>query len=182
MSISHDTVRHIVSGAISAVAVVYLTRKSLRSPPDREGWHRIQPSAMHWAALVGSTALASLVLYVRVFVGSARADADSQMMAANGLIVGFFLSGAFVFRQIQITQKLNVFWRRSTLCFTSSDGCERLLPMTEIIGIRESWSGWLALRCKDETIIWLDQYARGARELCSRIVEVGYERHQFSLR
>jgi hypothetical protein len=181
MSIDRDILRHIVSGAIGFVVLAYLTNKSLRSPPDRDGWHRIQPSTMQWVALLGSGALASLMLYVRVFVGSSRADADSQMMAANGLIAGFFLSSAFVFRQIKITQRLNVFWRQSTLCFTTSDGRERLLPMTDIIGIRESWSGWLALRCKDETIIWLDQYARGTRELCSRIVEVSHERHYYSL-
>ncbi len=50
-----------------------------RAPERRHGWRQLEPSAMHWTGLVLGVGLVLLFLYVRLFVGSSRPDAEHQM-------------------------------------------------------------------------------------------------------
>ena len=61
-----------------------------KAPPDKTGWRSIKPSAMHWTGVLLGTGLV-LMNYVRVFVGSSRADAESRMNILTRLIVAFAL-------------------------------------------------------------------------------------------
>jgi hypothetical protein len=167
-----DFLSPIVSGLAGAAGVAILAQFGLRSKPDRHGWRRIRPSAMHWTALIGSAAIACLVLYIRLFVGSARADAAQQMVYAELLVAGFAIGTLVSLWQIRRILRTNAFWRGSTLCFDTADGRDAILPMTEVAQMDRRWSGTVDVRFSDGTLLRLDQYATGVPELWNRIVEV----------
>jgi hypothetical protein len=76
-------------GAATALLVGALARLATRSPPALGGWRYLRPGAMHWTGVLLGGGLVGLMLYVRLFVGSNRADAASQMAILSGLITAF---------------------------------------------------------------------------------------------
>jgi hypothetical protein len=66
--------------------MTFLARKRARF---RDGWYYLTPGPMMWFALVGGALMTALFCYVYFFVGSARADAATQMKWLFGLIVAF---------------------------------------------------------------------------------------------
>jgi hypothetical protein len=166
-----EAVPPFVPAIMGAVTVSLLARHGLRAKPDRDGWHRIKPAPMHWFALFGTVGFVAFMLYVRLFVGSSRPDAESQMFTLSCLIAAFTIGAVVVFWQMRRTLRSNVFWRYNTLCFTTPSGHERLQAMTEVVDIRELWTGWVVLRLRDSSTLRLDGYALGVPELCERIEE-----------
>lgn len=162
----------LLAGLAGAVGVALLARFGVRAYPDREGWRHISPSQMHSFALWGSAAFAGLVLYVRLFVGSARADAETQMMWANLIIAGFALGALVSLWQIRRIRRSNVHWRGTTVRFIDAAGHEQVKPMTEVAAMDRRWTGTIAVIFEDGSILSLDQYATGVPELCQQIIEV----------
>jgi hypothetical protein len=76
-----DTVRLVMVYVGVTLALAALTYLQRPNPRVREGWHYLSPSAMEWFGLVGSFGLTLLLLWIYHFVGSARADAGTQMIA-----------------------------------------------------------------------------------------------------
>ena len=89
MSLNGDWVRPLVSGLVGAVVVFVLSMLATRAPEDKSGWRRIVPSPMHWTGVGLGTAMVLLMAYVRLFVGSSRADAERQMAILSWLIAAF---------------------------------------------------------------------------------------------
>jgi hypothetical protein len=162
----------LLAGLAGAISVALLARFGITASPDREGWRHIRPSVMHWIGMGGSAAFASLVLYVRLFVGSARADAETQMMWANLIIAGFTIGALVSLWQIRRIQRGDVHWRGSTINFTDADGRQRIKPMTEVAQMQRRWTGTIVVTFGDGSELLLDQYAKGLPELWNRIVEV----------
>ena len=94
---SVDNVRPFVSVAVAILAIVALTALQKSDARVREGWHYLTPSAMEWFALIGSFAITALMLWVYHFVGSARADAATQMLILKCLIAAFAAGTGLVF-------------------------------------------------------------------------------------
>jgi hypothetical protein len=72
----------------------YLQKRETRV---REGWRYLTPSAMEWFCLIIGFGLTALFLYVYYFVGSARADAETQMLVLRLLIGAFGVGTAAIF-------------------------------------------------------------------------------------
>jgi hypothetical protein len=133
----------------------------------REGWHYLTPSAMEWFALIGSFTLAALMLWVYHFVGSARADAATQMHILKFLIGAFAAGTGIVFftsfacelrwNDRLIEQRKLLFGAR-TLRFADivAGGMN---PLTQAI--------WVA--SADGTVIRFSPYANGAESLARMI-------------
>jgi Ni/Fe-hydrogenase subunit HybB-like protein len=94
---SVDDLRPFVSVAVAMLAIVALTALQKSDARVREGWHYLTPSAMEWFALIGSFAITALMLWVYHFVGSARADAATQMLILKCLIAAFAAGTGLVF-------------------------------------------------------------------------------------
>src|SRR6267142_2663156 len=94
---SVDNVRPFVSVAVAMLAIVALTALQKSDARMREGWHYLTPSAMEWFVLIGSFAITALMLWVYHFVGSARADAATQMLMLKCLIAAFAAGTGLVF-------------------------------------------------------------------------------------
>jgi NADH:ubiquinone oxidoreductase subunit 6 (subunit J) len=67
----------------------FLLNRKPRAQISEEGWRCLSPSMMEWFVTVGCFVMTSIFTYVFFFVGSARADAASQMFSLKLLILGF---------------------------------------------------------------------------------------------
>jgi hypothetical protein len=65
---------------VALVVVGALSSLSRRASVRRDGWRTLEPGALQWAGLVLGGGLFLVCLYVRLFVGSSRADAKHQRM------------------------------------------------------------------------------------------------------
>jgi len=150
--------------ALALPALAYLQKPN---PRVREGWHYLTPSAMEWLGLVGGLAMTLLFLWVFHFVGSARADAASQMFILKILIVAFAAGTGIVFYTSfagelrwndQAIELRKPFLTAKTIRFVDivSGGMN---PLTQSI--------WVA--ASDGTVIRFSPYANGAEMLARTI-------------
>lgn len=162
-----DSVRPLISAAVGMLALIALSALQKPDARVREGWHYLTPGAMEWVALVGAFTLTALMLWVYHFVGSARADAATQMLILKFLIgafaagtgIAFFTSFAYELRwnDRSIEQRRLLFGTK-TLRFADvvAGGTS---PLTQAI--------WVA--AADGTVIRFSPYANGAQSLARMI-------------
>lgn len=167
-----DTLRPVLSGLAGGAVVVLLARFGASAVPDRQGWRSIRPSAMHWVGVVLGGGLTALLLYVRLFVGSARADAEHQMRILTLLIVAFAFCTLVSVVQFRRVVRSGVQWRGTAMVFRDRAGRSVTRLMTEVAGMDRRWTGTVRIAFEDGSELKLDQYARGVPELWERIVEV----------
>lgn len=166
-----DWLRPIAAGLVGAVAVFALTALAARSPRDQAGWKRLVPSVAHWTGLVLGTGLVLVMGYVRLFVGSTRADAASQMTMLSWLLVVFALLAIAVALSTIAIRRRAVRWRGATIVWRQG-GRERSADLSTLSGIDGTWLGEAVLRFEDGVAVKLDPYARGAQELLERAQSV----------
>jgi Ni/Fe-hydrogenase subunit HybB-like protein len=166
---SLDGVRPFISVAVAMLAMVALIALQRPHARVREGWHYLTPSAMEWFALIGSFALTALMLWVYYFVGSARADAATQMLILKCLIAAFAAGTGLVFftsfacelrwndRSIE-QRRLLVGAKTLRFADIVAGGMN---PLTQAI--------WVA--AADGTVIRFSPYANGAESLARMIFQ-----------
>jgi Ni/Fe-hydrogenase subunit HybB-like protein len=162
-----DNVRPFLSAAVALLAVVALTALQKPDARVREGWHYLTPSAVEWFALIGSFAITALMLWVYYFVGSARADAATQMLILKCLIAAFAAGTGIVFftsfacelrwNDRSIEQHRLLFGAK-TLRFADivAGGMN---PLTQAVWVADA----------DGTVIRFSPYANGAQSLARMI-------------
>jgi len=81
------------------ITLVLLAASYLQKPHPRvrEGWHYLTPGAMEWLGLLSAVVMTLVCLLVYHFVGSARADADSQMFILKILTIVFAAGTGIIF-------------------------------------------------------------------------------------
>lgn len=163
----------ILAGVAGATVTAAIARRAMkRTVPDRLGWHHVRPSAMHWTALVGSSGAVALCLYIRLFVGSARADAEFQMQVLNLIIAGFAICIAITAWQVAAILRQRLHWRGQQIAREVAGGELEIRSMRDVIEMHRSWNGTVRLAFVDGTVLKLDQYATSVHELWERVVEV----------
>lgn len=166
--------RSLAFGVIAAVAVGVLARKAMAMPaPKRHGWRYLLPGPMHWAAAGLCCGLVMLMLYVRLFVGSTRADAESQMHILTWLIAAFALGALISLGQIVALYRANVHWRGATIAWRGRDGARQVAKASDVAGMRRRWNGAVEVLFNDGAKIHLDTYSTGAEALIERIMDLG---------
>ena len=162
--------RQILIVATSGLVVCGLAYLGFSARPRRHGWWRIEPSPMHWTGLSLGGGLVPLFLYVRLFVGSSRADAQFQMNILTGLIVAFSLGVALCAWSVGRVRGLAFEWRGNLLVYNR--GSERAArTVLELTGVRRSALGWLVLSFDDGETLKLDEHARGSYEFLRSVSE-----------
>jgi hypothetical protein len=167
-----DLLSPFAAGLAGATAVGLLVRALFPPPPERQGWHRIKPSGMHWIGVVGGSGLVSLMLYVRLFVGSARADAEFQMQILTLLILVFAVCVAVGAATIRSIIRADVRWRGTALDYPGQAGGRASKDLAQVVGMQRRWTGEVLIAFADGDVLKLDGYADGVTGLCSRIIEI----------
>jgi hypothetical protein len=152
---------------VAALVVALLAVASARARPDPKGWRALRPGAMHWTALLLGLGLSGLFLYVLLFVGSSRADAERQMAILFWLTLAFALGTLLAGLQTLATSRRRARWRGDTLAFRQG-GAECSRRLDEVVTIGPSPFG-MRLTFADGGAVDLDPYATGASELFDRV-------------
>jgi hypothetical protein len=166
-----DLLSPFTAGLAGAVTTWLVVRALFPPPPERQGWHRIAPSAMHWAGVVGSGGIVCLLLYVRLFVESARADAEYQMQVLTWLMLAFAVCVVIGAAIVRAVVRHDVRWRGTKLDYAAPDGARVAKDLAQVVGMRRSWSGHVLIAFADGDVLRLDGYATNVSELCARIIE-----------
>jgi hypothetical protein len=152
-----------IAGGV-ATSVLSLLVARAKSPPDLRGWRHLKPSAMHWTAIGLGGGLCLLLVYVRLFVGSSRADAETQMTILTWLIIVFGLLTIATAISMHALQRRGVRWRGTRLSFTGSSGDEQR-SFDDVQQVRVNLLGQAVLVFADGSFLRIDPYASGASEL-----------------
>lgn len=159
-----DWARPIIAGLVAAMVVAVLAALGVRAVPEKSGWRRVTPSPMHWTGVLLGTSLVLLMSWVRLFVGSTRADAESQMTILTWLILAFALGTIAVALSMVAIRRQALRWRGTRLAWRKSGrDCEADLSGVEGIGYNRL--GQVVVTFEDGARLALDPYARGAQEL-----------------
>lgn len=167
-----DLLAPFVAGLAVAASVGLVVRALFPAPPERPGWQRIKPSGMHWFGIVGSSGFVGLMLYVRLFVGSARADAESQMQILTVLILTFALCVVIGAAALRAIVRADVQWRDKSLDCAGPNNSRVTKDLSQIAAMDRRWTGHVLISFADGEMLKLDGYADGVTELCSRIIEI----------
>jgi hypothetical protein len=164
-----DTLRLVavyVGVTLTLAALTYLQRPN---PRVREGWHYLSPSAMEWFGLVGSFGLTLLLLWIYHFVGSARADAATQMIVLKLLILAFATGTALVF-YTSFASELR--WNDQTIEQRQPFRPAKTIRFADVVdGGMNPWTQTIWVVGSDGTAIHFMPYANGAETLARTIFQ-----------
>jgi hypothetical protein len=141
--------------AAHAACVASVIAISRARQPAYPGWRVVGPSGAHWFCLAGAWGFGALISWVWLFVGSSRADADSQMKVALGLAIVFCMAGTWGGFQIAALRRKALRWRGGDVIWRER-GEERRQEFAQFDSLRRGWGGDFQIRFKDQTVLKLD--------------------------
>ncbi len=151
---------------LTLAALTYLQRPQ---PRVQEGWHYLSPSAMEWFGLVGCFGLTLLLLWIYYFVGSARADAATQMVVLKLLIVAFAAGTAFLF-YTSFASELR--WNDHMVEQHRPFRPTKTIRFADVVdGGMNPWTQTIWIVASDRTVINFMPYANGAESLARTIFQ-----------
>jgi NADH:ubiquinone oxidoreductase subunit 6 (subunit J) len=151
---------------LTLAALAYLQKPY---PRVHEGWHYLTPSAMEWLGLVGGVTMTLLFLWVYYFVGSARADAASQMFMLKILIVSFAAGTGIVF-YTSFAGELR--WNDHAIEQRQLFLAAKTIKFVDIVGGgMNPWTQAIWAAGSDGTVIRFSPYANGAEALARTIFQ-----------
>ncbi|MGQ3344582.1 hypothetical protein [Bosea sp. (in: a-proteobacteria)] len=158
----------IAGGVVTAILSLLVARA--KSRPDIRGWRHLKPSPMHWTGIGLGDGLCLLMVYIRLFVGSSRADAETQMTILTWLIILFgFLTIATAIA-MHALQRRSVRWRGTSLSFTRGSVTEQR-KFDEVQQVRVNPLGQAVVFFADGSFLRIDPHASGASELLELLEE-----------
>ena len=163
--------RYLLIMAVTGSILSLLGFLGYRTRPDTKGWRRVVPSPMHWTGLCLGSGMVLLFLYIRLFVGSARSDAQNQMTILTGLIVAFAIGVAICGWTVVRIRRMALEWRGDAFAYSKPGGVRLTRSMNELTEVRASMLGWLILNFEDGEVLKLDSNARGSEEFVRSIIE-----------
>jgi len=161
--------RHFATALISAATIGLLAWLGRRAKAGQNGWKRIRPSPMHWFGLTIAAGLLAIMTYVRLFVGSSRADAAEQMQILTILIMVLAAGFIFMARSTFHLWRLGLAWRENQLAFRGQSGKQVIQNIQDIKSRDRTPSGGLIFRFFDGELLRLDENAAGVPELITAI-------------
>lgn len=172
---------YVTTPGLAGLAVLYgalgvsLLRLARITKRDAPGWACVTPGFSHWFALIGSIGIMGLMSWIWLFVGSARRDAQSQMMYAYILVVAFGIGATYCAYHISRLRTECLRWRGAAIEFEEASGATRRLLMRDFQAFRRLISGYFELTFAGGAVIRLDPYADGSGELLAALFETANE-------
>jgi hypothetical protein len=159
----------LVTTGLAAGALQHFLLRSARCRRAQvhDGWRYLGPGAVVWMALPLSLGLTGVLTYCYLFVGSARADAESQMRMLFLLCVVFNLITIHFVYTIAVER---VRWNethieRRTLFFETRSMCWH-----ELAQFGKEPRGYLWIASYDGPKIRFSPYSHGVGELIAKVI------------
>ena len=146
-------------------AAVALLLFPLKQTP---GWRQVTPGVSYWAAMIFALALAGLIGWVWMFVGSSRPDGATQMRIAWWLAFLFGCGAAVMGWIILSLHRLKIEWRGETLRWAG----QAAVPMRDLESLTPTAFGGTRLRFRSGARLTVDGGASGASALIEKIEDV----------
>lgn len=160
----------IAASILTPMIVGWVANRTRDVAAGRDGWHRVRPSGGQYGMIGACAGFTLLLFYVYFFVGSARADAESQMKILSVLASAFL---AMTLWAIWSTFHESVEWQGGAIRVRSIFGGERRasIDSLETIGFASVQSVFL-LRFRGGQVVKLSPYMHGTRQLLQHIDRV----------
>lgn len=157
----------LLGGLIAAVLLGWAAKAARRVEADRQGWRTLRPGVTIWGTILVSAAFSLGLFYVFFFVGSTRADAETQMMYCLVMAIAFGLgSAAMAYAALSRV----VSWRGAKLRVRPLLGAPVEKRLDELVRTDfRAWSGLHVLTFADGYVVTVSPYEIGARDLLERI-------------
>jgi len=161
-----DNTKLIVIYMATTLTLLGLSRAQRRSASRRDGWSYLTVSLAQWLVAGALLGLTGLFLYVFYFVGSARADAASQMAALQLLIAGFATMSA-----LACWANFSSFTRWNGECVEQDTLFlgRRAIRFTDIVDVRETWLDNLRIQGADGSAIHIPKMHNGAHAFAEEL-------------
>lgn len=155
-----------LSRAAGVVAFGYAAFLALRLVQGEEaasvdGWSELRPSMVEYFACYGAAALAVVLMFAIVFIGSTRVVEPTQMIAAflaslllGAGAAGIGLGGLFT----------KVRWNNTALEHRDAFGRETRIAWSDVRSVRPNWRG-IAIATHDSQSVTFSQFHTGAAQL-----------------
>ena len=156
--------RSFLIGFAAAAVVALLAAWQRTTPPDDKGWRLVKGGAMHHVGLWLGGGLWLLFVYIRLFVGSDRADAATQMMWLNLLIVAFGVMWLGTACSVLRTRVNALRWRGRRIRFRLG-GVPQERAFNDVLVVRRSALGWTRIVFDEGLVVKIDPHAQGAEQL-----------------
>lgn len=160
----------VISVLTAAIVALLRAFDAARTGSQVSGWRQIRPSAMHWFGVALGAVLTVVFSYVWLFVGSSRADAESQMAILFWLIIAFGLGTLVVAWTIVSVRLQDLRWRGRKMSFSGGEGTLSR-SFDEVADLRETLFGQAEIAFSDGSRLRVDPYAVGAHRLLQAIAD-----------
>ena len=168
---SHVTTTPLIILGLTHAAAAFALVQVLRSRRTiNSGWRNVGPSGMHWFCFAGVWAISGFISWIWVFVGSSRADADTQMLWALALALFFAAGAAWGGLHVASLRRTSLRWRGAQIRWEMK-GASHAEEMTNITRAKRRPSGALRLTFADGSRLDLDIHARNADAFLASISE-----------
>jgi len=166
----HNLLPTLVVGLLVGVAATLLVLALYRSRPERTGWIQLRPAISHWLGLFVSSAAVGVLLHIRLFVGSARADADTQMLIVLFLAAAAGIAAIRFAAKIRQTVRTDGYWRENHLDYASKQGGRVSQQLSNVVAMQKLVGGDTVIHFADGDWLAMDTQAKGLVPLCNRIM------------
>ena len=164
-----DLLSPFAAGLLVAGVAAWLAQFGLERRKPPRGWRKVGPGPMLTAAVLGCAALAGLMAYVRLFVGSARADAEQQMLILTFLVAAFAAGAIYSCVIVRKVLKRDLRWQSGRLNYADASGQRVTRQFTEVAGIDpRPFATSIAGSGSPTARGWMSRVLRGMRATCWR--------------
>ena len=163
----HAVASGLIGGWLATLFMGWALHKARCVEADRDGWRAIRAGVPVWLPLALSAGFSLLLFYVYFFVGSARADAEQQMLICLILALAF-AAGTLALAWGVFSQA--VAWRGSELRIRPLLGAPVTKRLTDLQDVEyRQVSSLFRLTFSDGYVVRLSPYMHGARQLMEEI-------------
>ncbi len=158
----------LLSAPVAAAMVLLLVSQTFCRLQAYPGWRLVRPGLGYWTALWLPLALAVLIGWVWLFVGSSRSDGATQMRIAWWLAFLFACGAAFSAFRIVSLHRLSLRWRGETIRWRGAGD----LAMRELRTLKTHPLGYASAAFADGARVRIDLAASNASELVEKLEDV----------
>ena len=163
----HAIASGLIGGWLATLFLGWAVHSARSVKASRDGWLSLRARTAIWSALGLSAGFALFLMYIYLFVGSARSDAAQQMLYCRILSVAFAI-GAVIVAWGAFSKAVS--WRGSELRVRPLFGglVSKRLEDVQAVEYRTG-SGMFRLRFSDGYALNVSPYMRGTRQLLDQI-------------